>query len=445
MQTRRLLTAVAVALGAALSFTATASAQMGKRFPSEKKTINDPITGEPLTFLTSSPAADSKLYQTHQCWTIDGKWIVFRSTRDQGPQAYAVNEDTGDIVQLTEGEGNNFGSGAINLSWKSNHLFYSRVVDNRLCIFELDLGKLLADSQANAVKSKETYERLCGKLGEGFTLSGGFGLDANEDWVYIGCKGGDTGSHLPPGTKIEPNFGPRQPPLGAGPSGLRAMNVKTGEVKVVIDMPFQCGHVQANPFNPGEIIYCWETGGKARTRAWVVNADGSDNRPIYDELPTDWITHEAVIGKDEVALAIMGHQRIGGNSGWGPNGTRQYATGLAVVNLRTKAMRIEAQTDSGSGLWHVNGSYDGRWLVGDDFSRSIYLIDRKTHEMIMLSTGHKETAADHPHPIFNRDGTKILIQSAMITPEGSGGNMDLCLMPVPKTWLNRTYSPKVPQ
>jgi oligogalacturonide lyase len=61
-------------------------------------------------------------------------------------------------------------------------------------------------------------------------------------------------------------------------------------------------------------------------------------------------------------------------------------------------MSIIGQTPEGSGLWHVNGSPDGRWAVGDDFKRNIYLIDRKTREMILLSAGHKETAADHPHP-----------------------------------------------
>ena len=41
------------------------NAQIGKRFPSEKKVIKDPVTGTMLTFLTSTPAGDSKIYQTH--------------------------------------------------------------------------------------------------------------------------------------------------------------------------------------------------------------------------------------------------------------------------------------------------------------------------------------------------------------------------------------------
>ena len=78
-------------------------AQMGQRFPSERKVIKDPKTGVELVFLTSkSGTGDSKIYQTHNQWTSDGKWVIFRSDRVKG-EAMAVNEETGDIVQVTEG------------------------------------------------------------------------------------------------------------------------------------------------------------------------------------------------------------------------------------------------------------------------------------------------------------------------------------------------------
>ncbi|MBP1674167.1 MAG: hypothetical protein H6Q24_305 [Bacteroidetes bacterium] len=56
-------------------------AQIGRRFPPEKKVVTDPVTGTQLTFLTSTPAGDSKIYQTHRQWTADGNWIIFRSNR----------------------------------------------------------------------------------------------------------------------------------------------------------------------------------------------------------------------------------------------------------------------------------------------------------------------------------------------------------------------------
>src|ERR1035438_1177361 len=75
--------------------------QVGHTWPSEKKVVVDPVTGTELTFLTSTPVGDSKIYQTHPDWTSDGKWLIFRSNRAPG-QAFAVNEETGTIVQVTD-------------------------------------------------------------------------------------------------------------------------------------------------------------------------------------------------------------------------------------------------------------------------------------------------------------------------------------------------------
>src|SRR5687767_15397870 len=80
-----------------------ANAQIGKRFPSERKLIKDPVTGIMLTFLTSTPIGDSKIYPTHNQWTSDGQWLVFRSARAKG-EVLAVNEKTGDQVQVRSEE-----------------------------------------------------------------------------------------------------------------------------------------------------------------------------------------------------------------------------------------------------------------------------------------------------------------------------------------------------
>jgi oligogalacturonide lyase len=100
-----------------------------------------------------------------------------------------------------------------------------------------------------------------------------------------------------------------------------------------------------------------------------------------------------------------------------------------------RPMQIAGQARSGSGFWHVLGSSDGRFAPGDDFSRSLYLVDRATHAMILLTTGHKTTAADHPHPTVSRDDTRIEIQSAMLSSDG--GSMNICIAPVPAAWLKR--------
>jgi oligogalacturonide lyase len=426
--------------------------QIGTRFPSEKKIIKDPVTGTQLTFLTSKPAGDSKIYQTHNQWTADSKWVIFRSNRVRG-EAMAVNEKTGVIVQVSEG---GF-TGMLNVARKSMKLYFMRNMPREqgpgfrmggpVQVIEVDLEKLFTDSDGGKLKPSSEYQRVCGTTPAEMGAGGDMALDGDEEIVYFRIGREEAARHIPEGTKIEANFGPRN--MGAGPSGIGKMNLKTGECGIVAAVPFQVGHIQANSWVPGEIVFCWETGGKAPQRTWTVLSDGSGLRPLYHESEYEWVTHEAIISRDEVAIAIMGHRKIGTPQmpadplnpgqevGWGPSGTREKPTGLAIVNLRTREMTIAGQTESGSGLWHVNGSSDCRWAAGDDFTRNIYLIDRHTHEMILLSAGHKETASDHPHPTFSPDGTRIEIESAMLSDDNK--SMNICIIPVPEAWLKRKY------
>jgi oligogalacturonide lyase len=380
----------------------------------------------------------------------------------------AVNEKTGVIVQVTEG---GF-TGMLNVARRSMKLYFvrypnrdtaqrragdttRRVFGNApMQIIEVDLAKLFADSEAGKLTAASAYQRVCGTAPAEMGAGGDMALDGAEDWAYFRVGREEAAKHLSPDVKIEKAFGPRN--MGAGPAGIAAMNINTGEIKYVVSVPFQVGHIQTNPWVPGEIVFCWETGGKSPQRTWTVLSDGSGLRPLYPESEYEWVTHEAVFSKDEVAIAIMGHRKIpgtnkqvepgtavsGANPGqeaaWGPSGTREKPTGLGIVNLRTREMVIAGQTPSGSGLWHVNGSADGRWAVGDDFTRNIYLIDRHTKEMILLSAGHKASAADHPHPTFSPDGTRIEIESAMLSADNR--SMNICIIPVPEDWLKRKYN-----
>lgn len=450
----------------ALFFSVSTNAQIGRRFPSEKKIVTDPVTGTNLTFLTSTQTGDSKIYQTHNQWTSDGQWLIFKSNTVKG-EAMAVNEKSGEIVQVSEGGY----TGMLNVARKTMKLYFMRNektdtvpsntpgdtarrrVQRPVQIIEVDLEKLFADSKAGTLKKADVYQRICGTTPKEIGAGGDMALYGDEQWAYFRVGLQEAAKHLKPGTPIEKNFGPRN--MGSGPAGIAGMNINTGEIKYVISVPFQVGHIQTNPWVPGEIVFCWETGGKSPQRTWTVLSDGTGLRPLYPESEYEWVTHEAVIGKDEVAIAIMGHRKIAGTTktveagtpvsganpgqetAWGPSGTREKPTGLGIVNLRTREMQIVGQTDSGSGLWHVSGSPDGRWAVGDDFARNIYLIDRRTSEMILLSAGHKTSAADHPHPTMSPDGTKIEIQSAMLSADNK--SMNICIIPVPEEWLKRTY------
>ena len=416
------------------------SAQIGRRFPSEKKVIKDPKTGVELVFLTSQQGqGDSKIYQTHNQWTADGKWVIFRSNRVRG-EAMAVNEETGVMIQVTEGGY----TGMLCVARNSMNLYIQRQQrgpDGRRTgweIVEINLEKLFKDSEAGRLQGKAAYERICGVIPGEMCSEGDLALDGSEQLAYFRLDP-NYARNMPIAEPIAPNFGPRN--MGAGPGGIGKIDLRTGKCEPVVAVHFKVGHIQGNPWHPGEVIFCWETGGKAPQRTWMVNADGSDLRPIYRETEYDWVTHEAVISADELVIAILGHRRIALNErdldttkDWGPSGTKEYATGIAVVNMRTRELTLEGQVD-GDNFWHVAGSQDGHWVAGDDFARELWVVDRHTKERILLTAGHKTTAADHVHPTFKPDGTEIEIQSAMLSEDGR--SMNICIVKMPQELIDR--------
>ena len=414
---RKALAAATIFVAASILFTSAAMASdVGKRFPSEMRTFVDATTGVTITALTTGTFNDAKFYQTHPQWSADGKYVIFRSNRGagaggRGGGAFAVSEATGEIIQLTEG-----GSVA-SVARKSNKLYFFRGgMGTPSQLYELNLDPLFADSQAGKMKDPASYERLIGGLPPDLRDSGGFTLDADEKVGYMGVgkaqPGGGRGGPPPaPGQPRPPR--PAQPPQPAW-GGIRQIDLQTGKVTQVIDVPFQMGHIQANPYVPGEIMYCHETGGDAPQRMWITRSDGTGNRPLYKETPDEWVTHEAWVDKDHVYFVVMAHE----------HSLRTKPTGLFSIDIRTDEVRVLGQVDvkgtvrgrdglvDGQGFWHCNGSPDGKWAVGDTFAGNVYLIYVPTGEITLLTAGHKD-APDHPHPSFSPDSKKVEIESGM--------------------------------
>ena len=266
----------------------TAFGQLGRTWPSEKKIVPDPVTGVPLEFLTSTDGAyrQSKIYQTHRQWTADGKWLIFRGSREAGSQAFAVNEETGLIVQVTEtgfmgmlcagnktmklyvlsGGGGGRGRGAPPAPGAAPEADRGAApaagepaappADARgprggrggfggpRQILEIDLEKLFADVAAGTVKPAANYQCVCGTIPAGLNADGNMGLDANDDFMYFRVNGPET-AQLSEGQTLQKAFGPE---TWAPAQGLRSMNLKTGEVKMICNVGFQIGHVQSNPW-----------------------------------------------------------------------------------------------------------------------------------------------------------------------------------------------------
>ena len=400
-----------------------ALAQVGQEFPSEKQVVLDRVTGRPLTLLTSGAFNDAKIYPTHPQWAADGVHILFRSadrSADGQPQIFVVNEISGRIVQVSAGEG--VDAGSINVARLTNKVYYSRRggADASTSLIEVDLTALLAEPRTPANR----FERTVGTLPKGFIGAGGFTLDADEKAAYFGFD-----QRRAPARE-------RGQPVPQVPGGLLAMDLANGRTRTVLEVPFRMGHVQANPLKPGEILYCHETGGDTPQRMWLVNADGTGNRPVFPEHADDWVTHEQFADADHVIFNLMGHT----------SKLRQRPTGIMVVNLRDGTVENLGQPDSyynspqppvysdpnipvgkdnRGGFWHNAVTYDRRFAAGDDFDGNVHLIDRKSGGRTLLSTGHR-MRPDHAHPSFSADGTRLLIQSGMLT---DGQRLSLIVIP----------------
>jgi oligogalacturonide lyase len=347
---------------------------VGKRFPSERKTYKDPVTGYEISMLTTSPAKDNKIYQTHPNWTADGRHIVFTSDRTGTKQYFALSVDTGVITQLT----NDTGPGNAFVLRNSSSMFYI----SQRTIWKLDINTIL-DLKGN--KQNNRFTRKIAGLPPKLTVSGTLTVDSNGKDIYIGVQ------------------------YNEDSWGLLALNADTGKFRKIIDLDFRVGHCQAHPSIPGLIMYCWETGGDSQQRMWIVRADGSDNGPFYKETYDEWVTHEVWWGPDKALFTI-----------W-PKDERMLKKphGIAYITLKNRSLNILSQKK----YWHVGGSPDGRWAAGDNFNGEIYLISAGIGEAKLLTQGHRPRGTTvHPHPSFSPDGSSILFCSE------KNGNWDLFLV-----------------
>ena len=423
--------------------TSTLFAQFGKTSPSEMHTYTDYETGRTITVLTDTLRNDKYLYQTDPMWTPDGRYLLFRSSsRGDGKRVTRVNPDgkevsflptqyffidmtNGQIIQATEGD--NIAN--VYLANHSNQLFISRNEPSGWNLYVMNLDTFFNDVNSGQVKSPAAYERHIGTFPAEIGKAGGYAIDSNDDYAYIGIEREGTEEEREQMMKKAFVPGSNQP-LKIKPvlSALYKMNTTTGDVSKVVDTDFKIGHIQTSRFTPGEIVFCNETGGDAHQRMWFCTADGSVFKPLYEETPLDWVTHETFASKDYVYFNILGFQpRL-----------RKQANGIARINLRTDDVEMIGQVEmekdrsaiegqlTGRGFWHCNATSDDRWAAGDTFGGNVWMINVNNGQRHWMASDTK-MKPDHAHPSFSPDGSKLLFQSGHFT---NGQRLNLMMIDI---------------
>ena len=424
---KRTLVAAAFLLAAMTS----AYAQFGVWQASETTKVKDPGTGIELNVLTRTDLNDRYLYQTDPMWTPDCKYLLFRSssrgeaeertmpdgtTRRVSPSGfYMIEVATGKIIQVTEG---NVGSAFLGNT--ANTLYINTREGNgpdaEWVMNVMDLDKLFSDAkkQPNKARKMSDYIKRIGTFpnSEEMGRPGGWCINSDDTFAYITVSRNvmPTDEELAIQEKVAQKPREDQPvKVGQGMSGLRKMNLKTGEVSFIRNVPFRVGHIQASRFRPNEILFCCETGGDAGQRMWYCDANTNEYKPLYKETPLDWVTHETFGTEDYVYFNVLGWQ----------DRLRKQASGIFRINLRTDDVEVIGQVEmdqdrttqlTGRGFWHCNSTRDNKWACGDTFGGSVWVVNVANGLRIQIASDLK-MQPDHAQPFFSPDGTKICFQS----------------------------------
>ena len=429
----------------------TASAQFGVFTPSETKTVKDPVTGIQLKVLTNTDKNDKFIYQTDPMWTPDGKYLLFRSS-DRGDgqtmtrttpdgkeikykptQYYFIEVASGKIIQATDGQ-----VGSVFLANKSDRMFLNRVENGEWKMYVMDLTKYFADAKKGNAGDFDSYLEYIGTFPESAEMGrpGGWCVNSDDTFAYITVTRKGTPEER---AAMEAKaFVPRddQPKkVGQSLSGIRKMDLRTGEVTMLANMDFRVGHIQASRFRPEEIVFCLETGGDADQRMWYANANDNSFKPLYNETPLDWVTHETFGTEDYVYFNVLGWQ----------DRLRKQASGIFRINLRTDDVdclgNVEMDKDrssslTGRGFWHCNSTRDNQWACGDTFAGSVWIINVATGHKYQIASDTK-MAPDHAQPFFSPDGTKLCFQSGHYS---DGKRLNLVMVDLNKLPFFREYN-----
>ena len=328
----------------------------------------DEKTGVPVYNLTPGGHENGKIYQTHPMWTQNMEHLVFHSKRDEGGmQLWMLEMGSGETRPVPEATGTG------TMTWSNNDFYY--VADRKLHV--LDLVKAFRG---------EASPKGIGALPDAcLQVDGTVTIDADLSTFYFG------------GVLSENEKW-----------GIFAMDTRSGEVRTLAETNFWVGHFQANPFTPGSVMFCQESGGDTTQRIWHITADRPTPAPLYKETYNEWVTHEVWWDAEHIVFTIWPYD----------DEHKNLPHGVAVADIH-RGPEGKMQVLARYPAWHTHGSPDGEWVLGDDFERNIWLINAKTRRRKLLTQGHLGGGCKtHPHASFTPDSRGLIFNSSKYGYEG---------------------------
>lgn len=236
---------------------------IGRVWPSEAIIRSDETTGASIRQVTNFPAIHHHPFFFIPSYDTAMTRLIFVSHRTGRPEIFAEDRQSGDLIQLTDGEG--LDEWSVYPSRNGKWVLFTRAAG----AWRLHLDDL---------RTEQLYRFPAGSGKEAGMVGAAMGTTAlswDDRWWAVPVKVG---------------------------SGFRlvVIDLETGVCEEVLERE-KIGHPQFCPDDPNLILYIADM----TDRTWVVGRDGADNRLIYTRNVerNEWITHESWIpGTREVAI-----------------------------------------------------------------------------------------------------------------------------------------------
>ena len=364
-----------------LSVFSTSNEKFGKKgqvYPDQRRNFKDSKTGRTIWQMTDTPGRLTKVqYATQNMTTPDSKWLVYGSDRggEKGKlNLFKMNLETGESIQLTESNKN------IESRWA--HIS----PDGREVYFIEGLNHFKAvNTETLEERSLICIENCCRPHQINVSPDNKFIIDG----IFMEKK--DEGDVL-----NEEKFLIR--------SAVVVIRTDNGQMHKLLDGNTPWTHAQYCPANPNLIFYCHGGPWWYVQRMWLINADGTGNRPIFIQTRFEGVGHEFWGSSGKVIYAFC-------------NGGRQ-PQGLWSVNVKTGEEKcVLAGSCNGHGTANPAEDIFVVTEIYRDFASGLWMARKGSNTPELLcQTGWKKMedfSGAAAHPRFLPNGKMVAFNSIM--------------------------------
>ena len=360
-----------------------------KTYESEKYTYIDKDTGAEVTRLTSWRTNSNHLYFTNNCFYDNGRKIVFVSDRDNAPNLYSLDLESGVIEQLTDLGAQAYSNG------NSLQLTFVDAQSARAVFFD-KLSLYALDIESKTVK--EIY-----RVPDGYF----------KHIVSIGADGKYAYTSVFEDVSARRKGNTLQDTFDAHPhSMIMEIAIDGSGSRCVFEENNFIAHVNASPTDPKKLTFChegfWE---QVDHRLWTLDLTTGEVRKLHECLEREAIGHEYWFADGQ----RIGYHGIVDASRVGP--TDEELLGMSQLGAVNFDGTADKSYEFPYNMGHIF-SLDEKLIVGDGDRRGKYLRLWKLTEdgyseprALCMHNCTFKMQSSHVHPRITPDGKAVLYTS----------------------------------